>query len=151
MSGRPKKEVYEYTTEGVYIRTYKSISEARQFHYPEDLGSRPIFVKKINGNDFHVTKSNTILITKKIYRNNIIKSYKIWKSKLCNFYNSSNSNKIVQMFNLKGELLAEFSSMIIARIILAPEYATSTIYSQSIGRRAEGIDYLSNDFYFKFK
>ena len=151
MSGRPKKEVYEYTTEGVYIRTYKSIAEAREFHYPEDLGSRPIFVKKINGNDFHVTKSNTILITKKIYKNNIIKSYKIWKSKLCNFYNSSNSNKIVQMFNLKGELLTEFSNMAIARIILAPEYATSTIYTQTLERKLQGANHLKNDFYFKFK
>lgn len=151
MAGRTMKEVFEYTTEGVYIRSFKSIAEAREFHYPEDLGNRPIFVKKINGNDFHVTKSDTILITKKIYRQNIIKSYRIWKSKLCNFSLSAHKNKPILMFNLKGEKLAEFANMVVARALLGPEYSSSTIYSQTIGRVLEGTSNLNKDFYFKFK
>ena len=85
MSGRPNQKVFEYTTEGMYIRSYESISELRKEYYSTDKGVRPIFVNKVEDYDFHVTPKNTIVLKERPYRDSICFLYKIYSSRLCNF------------------------------------------------------------------
>lgn len=151
MSGRPNQKVFEYTTEGVYIRSYESISEYREERYPDDIGKRPIFVHKIEGLDFHFTKDDTILLKERPGREKIVFIYKIWTSKLCNFNKSKEDGKPIQMFNLKNELIAEFASTKVAKVLLSPDISYNTLMGHLRKRKGEKTFALVSDYYFKYK
>lgn len=151
MSGRPKIKVYEYTVEGDYLKTWDCIDDARKTHYPKEIGKRPLFIKDIEGYKFHLTKSNTILLLERPGREMIQNLYRIYRSKLCNFSKSKDSDKAVQMFNLKGELIAEFKNLQVAREILNSKYSHHTAYNHLKGRKGKGTFSLCVDYYFKYK
>lgn len=149
--GKPKKQVFEYDKDGVFIKKYESLTELRNEYYSEDVGVRPIFNKKILGFDFHITPKNTIILSDRPYRENIKFLYRVYSSELCNTNKNKNSNKPIQMFNLKNEFIAEFSNMVMAKILLKDKFNFATIYSQLIDRKEEGTKGIVGDYYFKYK
>lgn len=152
MAGRAKKECYEYTNKGKFIRVWDCIAAAKKHHYPDDIGSRPLFTKPVCGFSFHITPSDTVIMLERVYRNNIKRFYKIYKSPLCNFNFSKNVDKPIQMFNLRGELLAEFASSAVAKTILSDKFPPGTIYSQVIQRGTKNsADNVHSDYYFQYK
>lgn len=149
--GRSQKQIYEYDLEGKLIKTYESQNEFRKFYFPEDKGVRPIFTKKIIGYEFRITPINTIAMSERPYRDNVRFLYRVYKSELCNFKNTLQSNKPIQMFNLKNELIAEFKSLSVAKYLLKEDFRLGTIYSQLNTRKGIGNYDLENDYYFKYK
>ena len=151
MAGREKIKVYEYNRKGVLLNSWSCIAEARKFHYPKDKNNRPIFIKKVEGYDLHITPKDTVLLLERPGRELIKTLYKIATSKLCNLNLTKNTNKTVQMFNLKGELIAEFKDLAIARVLLSKEYSAQTAYNQLFNNKQISTMHLEKDFYFKFK
>jgi hypothetical protein len=149
--GKPMQKVYEYTTEGVLIRKYESLSEFRKEHYPDDLGVRPIFKNKVEGYDFHLTKRQTIVLKDRPYRELICFIYKVYTSKFCNLKKSKETDRPIQMFNLKNELLAEFANIKIAALLLSPNISNGTIYEHLKTRKGKYTYALVNDYYFQYK
>lgn len=149
--GRPNKRVYEYDFDGNFIRKHESIAEFRRCLYTEDAGIRPIFVNKIKGYDFHITPQNTVAMTERIYRDNIVFFLRIYNSKLCRANTAINIKKPIQMFNLNNEVIAEFSSLTMAGLLLNDEFKIGTIYNQLNSRINSGTTSLVKDFYFQYK
>ena len=129
MSGRPRHEIYEYSFEGKYLGNYSSIAEARRKFYPEDIGTRPMFVKRVLNHEYEITPENTILFKERVYRDDIVFLVKIVHCKYCNYNKNVHSDKPVQVYNIKGELLAEFANITIAQLMM-PHIPAGTVYSQ---------------------
>lgn len=148
MSGRPKQKVYEYTHEGVYLRAYDSISEARQKNYPLDKAPRPMFLSNELGHECHIME-DTILFKERVYRDDVAFICAILKSEFCNM-NKSKPGK-VQVFNIKGELLAEFENMNLA-IKMMP-HINQTVINRHIakGGRKRSRYFKDCPFVFKLK
>jgi len=112
MSGRAPHKVYEYDFEGNYLQSYANIQLVRVKYYSEDQGSRPIFVKQEMGEDYHITFNNTILIKNRIGRENIVFLLRRIQSQYS--YLSEWEDRPVEVYNIRGELLAEFPNALTA-------------------------------------
>lgn len=149
--GRPTKKIYEYDFNGNFLQKYESFAQFRLKYYPNDKGKRPIFVNSVEGYDFHVTAENTIAMTERIYRDNITFLLKLYNSELC-IVNDRNNNKPIQMLNLKNEVIAEFSSTSMARLLLKEDFNNlGNMYRQLNKRNNFNNKGLIKDFYFKYK
>lgn len=146
--GRANKLVFEYNLEGKYIRRWNSENDFRNNYYSDDLGKRPIFVDEIKGFKYHITHNETIALLERPGRDFIKLMVRIYKSDLCNFYENKGSEKPIQMFNLKDELLAEFGSIVIAEKLT--NIPRETIGSQ-LKRGNKKTKGLTGDFYFEYK
>lgn len=146
--GRPKKEIFEYDFKGKYLRKWEAENDFRKNYYTEDIGKRPLFVDNVKGVDYHITHNNTIALTERPGREFIKLIIKIHNSDLCNFKNNEGSKKPVQMFNLKDELLAEFSSLRVAEYLL--KIPVGTIRAQ-LNRKTKKTKSLVGDYYFEYK
>jgi hypothetical protein len=109
MSGKPKQQVFVYTFDGKYLERFSSESEFRQTYYPTDIGKRPIFCWKELEFIYHINFSREIIAFKeRPGRDKIKLILAIHNSEYCK--DSDYNNIPVQVFNLKGELIAEFRS-----------------------------------------
>lgn len=149
--GRASKKVYEYDFEGKYVRKYESISEFRQRHYTEDKGKRPLFIKQIEGIEYHITPQDTIAFTERVIREKTLFILKAHTSKLCNLSNTKQSKQPIEMLNLKNEVIAEFASLRLAEILLNGNFSRGTIYSQLNSREDKSVKGIVNDYYFRYK
>ncbi|MCE4064318.1 hypothetical protein LXM63_04375 [Chryseobacterium gleum] len=146
--GRPNKYVFEYDFNGKYIRKWNSESDFRKHYYTEDIGKRPLFIDSVNGIHYHITHHDTIALVERPGRDFILFMLRVHNSPLCNFKNNEGSSRPIQMFNLKDELLAEFSSLRIAEYLLnIPRGTISAQLNRGI-KKAKG---LKGDYYFEYK
>lgn len=112
MSGRAPHKMYEYDFEGNYLQSYANIQQARKKYYADDIGQRPIFVNKELGEDYHITFNSTILLKNRIGRENIVFLLRRVQSEYS--YLSEWENKPVEVYNIRGEKLAEFPNALTA-------------------------------------
>lgn len=146
--GRPNKEVFEYDFKGKYIRKWDTENEFRRNYYTEDVGRRPIFVDSIKNIEYHITHNSTIAFTERPGRDFIKILLRIHNSDLCNFKNNDGSKRPIQMFNLKDELLAEFSSIVIAEKLTTINRFTIEGQLKRGDKKTKG---LVGDYYFEYK
>lgn len=146
--GRPNKFVFEYDFNGKYLRKWNSESDFRKHYYTDDLGKRPLFKESIRGIYYHITHNDTIALIERPGRDFILFMLRVHNSLLCNFNNNEYSSRPIQMFNLKDELLAEFSNFRIAEYLL--NIPRGTIYSQ-LQRGSKKTKGLTSDYYFEYK
>lgn len=147
MSGRPAQKIYEYNFSGEYLRSYNSIQEARQKYYSDDTGQRPIFVKKELGEEYHITFEDTILLKNRIGRDNIKYLLNVVQSEYYNL--STPEDRPIQVFNIMGELLAEFPSAYIATKMMP--HLSHLIYTQLRVTGRERRSKRGSDLTFKYK
>lgn len=146
--GRAKIKVFEYDLEGKYLRKWDSENDFRNNYYSSDLGKRPIFEKEVNGFKYHITYNDTIALRERPGRDFIKFIIRVDKSKFCNMRNNESSEKPIRMFNLKNELIAEFSSLRLCELLL--NIPRATIVSQ-LSRGLKKTKGLTGDYYFEYK
>lgn len=127
-AGRAPIKVYEYTMEGKYVGQYDCINDYRNKYYPEDTGKRPLFVNRVENIDYDLSPNNTIVFKQRVYRDHIKFYLKIINSLYCNF-NKTDTRK-VELYNLKGEVLAEFKNLNVAKHLLGHLLSPGTMASQ---------------------
>lgn len=147
-SGKSAITIYEYDLEGVYIRRYSSIAELRKKYYPDDNGNRPLFIKNIKGVDYEIFY-NTICFKQRVFRDDVVYYVKMINSKLCNLRNPKD-DRPVEMFNIKGEKIAEFINSSAAFALVGEETLGSNFYT-SLKRGNYSKKRFQKDFYFQFK
>ncbi|MGH1520568.1 hypothetical protein [Chryseobacterium sp. JK1] len=146
--GRPNKNVFEYDFNGKYLRKWTSENDFRKHYYTEDKGNRPLFVDDIKGIYYHITHNDTIALIERPGRDFILYMLRVHNSELCNFKKNEGYYKPIQMFNLKDELLAEFSSLRIAEYLLKISRVSISNQLKRGDRKTRG---LTGDYYFQYK
>ncbi len=117
MAGRPKEKVHIYSLDCAYIRTFDCINDFRKHYWPEDIGKRPLFLKKENGCEYEIIDEAEIIALKcRPGREAIRLIIAIDSSEYCKPQDSNNP-KPVQVYNLRGDLLAEFASQRLAGLL----------------------------------
>jgi len=126
MSGRPKLKVYEYSHQGKYMGYYESISDVRKKYFSHIKGVASLFKKEELGHKYELLE-DSILFQERVYRDDVKYIMAILNSPFCNLPKSKEG--IVQVFNYKKVLLAEFQSLNIASKML-PHIPKATIVHQ---------------------
>ena len=124
MAGREKIKCYEYDLQGKYIREYESIQEVRDKFYPNDKGKRPIIFNK---EGYFKIENYGFIANHKIGRDTLRINERIKNSKYCN-YKSLDDEKEIEIYNLKGEKIAEFKNLYLISILT--NIPKNTIISQ---------------------
>ena len=137
MSGRPKQNVFQYDTNGKFIKSYECINDARKRYYFNDKGKRPMFTEK----DYHVLPDNTYLVTERIGRDAIKLLVKKSKSEFIKI----NEEKTIKLFNLDNREIARFASISIAHKLT--NIPISTIFHQV----NDGKGFTKTDLIFKYE
>lgn len=130
MGGRVPLKVFTYTSTGEYLQTFDSIQEFRQKYYSNDTGLRPIFRHKELGFEYHFNeKEKIVAVLERIGRDKIKRIVAIHNSEYCKKEDKTNKKPPVQVFNLRGELIAEFKNQ---RLLtkLMPHISQSTLTHQ---------------------
>lgn len=124
MSGRPKRQVFVYATDGSYIQKFESENDFRRAYYPDDVGKRPIFAWNELGYDYHLNLSYEIMaFRERPGREKVKLILAIHQSEFCK--DTDYDETPVQVFNLKGELIAEFRSQRILKKFAPNKYTTA--------------------------
>lgn len=120
--GRPKIKVYVYdSSDCSYIRTFDTISDFRNHYWPNDIGKRPVFQKKELGCDYEIIEDVSIIaLTCRPGREAIRLILNIDSSEYCKAQDRFD-NIPVQVFNLRGDLIAEFASQRLAGLLCASD------------------------------
>ena len=144
---RAKQQVFVYATDGSYVQTFPSGEEFRNNYYPEDIGKRPLFQWEELGFEYHINFSREIIA----FRNRPGRE----KTKLIlAIHNSEYCRKMdegetpVQVFNLKGELIAEFKSQ---RILTKLTGANPGYISDNLNKNKYVKKITKNGLFFKYK
>lgn len=143
-SGKEKMKLYQYSSEGKFLKTWDSTQELRNEYFIKDIGKRPLFgSKKWNKFKYDVLPDNTFYCDYRIGRDKLLAFEKISNSKLC--FNTTKNNKEVEMYNLINEKIANFKNMFVASIITKEPLA-------NIFRACNnGKQQTQKDYYFKYK
>lgn len=125
MAGKPKIKCYEYDSNYKYLGEYESVQEVRNKYFSNDLGKRKIFE---SGKDDYYKLDNGNFIANYRITGKVLK--KLEKIKNCIYCNDDKrlENKEIEVFNLKGEKIAEFKNMDITCKIL--KINQSTLWSR---------------------
>jgi len=131
MAGRKPKKVYVYDIKGTYICMFENMMEFRKVYYPKDIFKRPLFIHKELGYNYEYMEDLELIafVDKSIGRDRIKYLVAIHNSEYCKKIDNSSNTKVVQVLNLKHEVIAEFKSV---RLLtkLMPHFNASTIYRQ---------------------
>jgi hypothetical protein len=127
MAGKKPKYVYVYDEEGVYICMFESMVKFREVYYPKDIGKRPLFNHEEFDIKYHYLEDlGLIAITDRSAGRDLIKRIvTIHNSEYCK-KNDKKDDKVIQVFNLKNEVIAEFKNQRLL-IKLMPHISQSTI------------------------
>ncbi len=121
MAGRPKVKCYEYNPDGMYLQEYESIAEVRDKYFPEDKGIRPLF--KTGTKDYFKLDNGNFIANYKIGKENLRRLERVRNCVYCN-NNGNIKDKQIEVFNLKGEKIAEFKNVYIASRICNIPHST---------------------------
>jgi len=117
MAGRPKIKMYEYTSEGYFVREYNSIQEVFNKYY--EGKKRPLIYKD---NKYAYLPNGNLICTSRLGRDNILKIKRI-KASIYVPNAKENRRKIV-VYNLASEPIATFRSAHIASVLTGIDRAT---------------------------
>ena len=114
MAGRDKIKCYSYDNDGNYLRSYNSLAEARDVYHSDILGKVPMFP---NNEEYMIMPNGDFLSRYRIGKLKLLKLERIRKCPYCSYNKSIDKNEI-EVFNLKGEKIAEFKNAHIASKLL---------------------------------
>ena len=116
--GRPKQKVYVYDFDCKYIRTFDCVNDFRKHYWPMDIGKRPLFLKEEEGCQYEVIEEAEIIALKtRPGREKIRLILAIDSSEYCKAQDLNEDCKPVQVFNLRGDLIAEFATQRLACLL----------------------------------
>jgi hypothetical protein len=125
MAGRPKVKVYAYSEEGPFLKAYPSMVEFRKDYYPTDSSKRPLFTYRERQVDYHYNAAEGVIATTARPGRELIKLIAaIHHSEFCKLQDTPTitKQKAVIVKNLRGEIIAEFSSRRLA-VKMMPDFA----------------------------
>jgi hypothetical protein len=129
MGGKSKIKLHVYYGDGSYKESFDSISEFRADYYPNDIGKRPILTYNEKGVNYHYSKEGDWFVTDcRPGREAIKHIIAIHESEYCKLQDNVD-NKPVRVFNLRGDLIAEFKSVRLCGLMV-PSLANSNISRQ---------------------
>lgn len=135
--GKDPIKVYVYNLKGKYIEMHNSVQEFRRIYFSEYKGVYPVFRYNELEYDYGLFEDRNMIVFKyRPGRDVIIHILRIHKSVLCKKADTLEDTTPVQVFNLRGELIAEFKSVGIA-ISMMPNVSMGTIYGQ-LNRKTSG-------------
>ena len=105
-AGREKVAIFEYNAEGMYVRKFKSMSECRRCYFSHTKGKIRILRFKKSNIEYGITPEGNFLFKERLGKAKVRLIKRIHTSPYCTDFITKNY-KIVQVFNLKGELLLE--------------------------------------------
>jgi hypothetical protein len=146
MAGRLKIKCYEYNPEGKYLQEYESIQEVRAKYFPDDLGKRPLL--ETGKEDYFQLDNENFIANYRIGRDNLRKLEKIRNCLYCST-NNNRDDKEIEVFNLRGELIATFKNAYITSLITKIPSSTlhHRLYSRDKSKNTQNRDNLV----FKYK
>lgn len=113
MSGRAKQKVYQYDGKGTFIQEFESEAVASRRYYGD---KRPLFQTK----DYHLTDPTSILLKKRIGRDNVKKLFK----KINSPYITCAITKPVECLNLNNEIVATYRGAHFAALLSGVDRGT---------------------------
>jgi len=114
MAGREKIKLYQYDTNGKYLKMYKSYQEVKDLYYQKT--ERPFFCTE-QEKEFHILPDNTVICKERAGR----EAVKRFLLRVNNPYLVTELRKKqskVQVYNIDKVLIAEFQSISIAALML---------------------------------
>lgn len=122
MSGRAKVKIYEYNKLGKLIRIYNTIQEVFDEYY--EGKKRPLFFeRKSKDGRYSETPADTIISKERLGRDFIRKEMRINKSKYV-VKSVLEKKQPISAYNLLGEKIATFRSILIASILTGIDIKT---------------------------
>ena len=106
MAGRKPVEIFEYNSEGEFVRKFKTQSECRIFHYAHIEGKVPILRLKRMNIKYSVLDNGNFLVKERLGRSRIKFLRRLHESDYCTDL-INREKRIIQVFNLEGKLLLE--------------------------------------------
>jgi rRNA processing protein Gar1 len=107
MSGRVRQKVYQYDGKGTFIQEFESEAVASRRYYGD---KRPLFQTK----DYHLTDPTSILLKKRIGRDNVKKLFRKINSP---YITIRADEKLVECLNLNNEVIATYKGAHIASLL----------------------------------
>ena len=140
MGGYPKQKQYQYNPDGSFVRDYESKSKVCD-EYGLKKGN---FYNSLN---YRKLSDGTYIVPKRVGRQAIVKIHKIENCKFCNT-NTTKRSKPVEVYNLLGEKLAEFTNIGIMEKMTNLDGAT--IHNQANSKH-KSLPKQTNSLIFKYK
>lgn len=106
MAGRKPVEIFEYNSEGEFVRKFKTQVECRIFHYAHIEGKIPILRLKRMNIKYSVLDNGNFLVKERLGRSRIKFLRRLHESDYCTDL-INREKRIIQVFNLEGKLLLE--------------------------------------------
>jgi hypothetical protein len=143
-AGLEKINLYQYSSEGKYLKCFNSCSELRAVYYSDIAGKFPLMRgKRWELFEYEQLPDGTFYSTYRLGKKNLLRCERIFKSKFC--VNTSSSDKEVEVFNLNHEKIGEFKNKYIADLLTGISHNK---ISHDINR-GKGIP--KEEIYFKYK
>lgn len=130
MAGRTPIPVYTYALDGKYQGKFDNMSQFRKVFYPDDLFKRPLFKhRELDIYYEYIPEAQTIAFKERVYRDTVKRIVRIIESDFCKDMDSKYTGKPVEVYNLKGEKIAEFKTPRLA-LKLMPHLSGGLIHGQ---------------------
>jgi hypothetical protein len=128
MSGRPKQRIYQYDIDGKFIQMYNSISEVKLKYFNNT--QYPIF----QSNKEYEFLEDSYFFKEKVGREKVRETHAIENSR---FISKKKLIKAfpIEVYNLKGELLATFTSEFAMTVLT--NISRGTVWNQLNNNRKE--------------
>ena len=104
--GREKKPIYQYSEDGKFLQEYESITQLRE-KYKITKGN--MFGQGEYERNYRKLPDGTYISTERLGRDGVKKIVRIDSCEFCT--TKYKTSKIVEVYNLLGEKLAEFNSL----------------------------------------
>lgn len=151
MAGRAPIKVYIYRFDGKYLGFFDNITMFRGVYFPEQHYKKPLFTKNELGCDYEILDDCEIVaVQEKIGRETIKKIVAIDKSEFCKNEDNFSARRPVQVYNMKGELIAEFKTQRLLTKMM-PHINQPTLTRQLKKGGSTFHAHLTTELFFKFK
>lgn len=124
MSGRAKQPTYQYSAEGKFLKKWESQADVRAYYFKSDTSKRPFYYNSKEGKynaQYQQLPDGTYISNYKIGRDNLLKQLRVDN---CIFCKHDVREKVIEVFNLLNEKVAEFSSLKVANLLTGVDEAT---------------------------
>lgn len=139
MSGRPKQPVYQYSSEGAFLKKWECQSDVRRKYFKKDNGKRPLFQDLKT--PYRELPDGTYIASFRIGRDNLMKAVKL---RNCPFCRQNKKSKAFSVYNMLGKKIAGFASITIAENMTGIDGATIQY------RLSKGCKYTQDNLIYKY-
>lgn len=119
MSGRPKQPVYQYSSEGAFLKKWECQSDVRRKYFKKDNGKRPLFQDLKT--PYRELPGGTYIASFRIGRDALMKAIKL---RNCPFCRQNKKSRSFSVYNMLGKKVAGFASITIAENMTGKDRAT---------------------------